>query len=47
MLTDAIKYFINFDLPSGYEPLQYVCEVFILIFLLQEFYKFIRMVINK
>lgn len=47
MLTEALKYFISVDLPSGYEPLQYVCEVVILLFLISEFYKFLRMVINR
>lgn len=47
MLSQALNYFIDVTLPAGYEPLQYVCEVFVLIFLICEFYKFIRMVINK
>lgn len=47
MLSTALEYFIGVSLPSGYEPLQYLVEVFILVFLLSEFYKMIRMILNK
>ena len=47
MLSQAISYFIDISLPSGYEPLAYLVEALILVWILDQFYKMIRMIIGR
>lgn len=47
MLSQAISYFIDISLPSGYEPLTYLVEALILVWILDQFYKMIRMIIGR
>ncbi len=47
MLSEALNYFISITLPPGYEPLGYLVEVMVLVWLLDQFYKMIRMIINR
>lgn len=47
MLSEALSYFISVTLPAGYEPLGYIVEAMILVWILDQFYKMIRMIIGK
>jgi hypothetical protein len=47
MLSEAISYFISITLPAGYEPLAYLVEALVLVWLLDQFYKMIRMIIGR